>query len=154
MEPGFGLRCHSGAMPPDVLLALASSGLTLVASLMFLVSDDAPPADTPEDPRHQVAFCLPPQRGRAVVVRPPPLPPSPECAVALKTPAVDGVLTLRPQGDEWIVTLDYAPMADVPALALNEKGEGTGAVHDLRWHGKAGVARAVRRTWKQKPGQA
>lgn len=137
-------------MPPDVLLALASSGLTLVASLMFLVSDDTPMPDA-EDPLNQVAFCLPPQRARA---QPPPLPASPECAVPVRTAAVEGVLTLKLQGDEWLVTLDYAPMADVPALALDENGEGTGAVHDLRWHGKAGVARAVRRSWKQKPGQA
>lgn len=154
MEPGFGVGCHSDAMPPDVLLALASSGLTLVASLMFLVSDDPTPLDAPDDPRDQVAFCLPPRRGEPVVLRPPPLPAAPECSVAVRTPAVEGVLTLKPQGDEWIVTLDFAPMADVPALALNEHGEGSGAVHDLRWHGKAGVARAVRRTWKQKPGQA
>ncbi|MEW5737277.1 MAG: hypothetical protein AB1938_00035 [Myxococcota bacterium] len=140
-------------MPPDVLLALASSGLTLVASLMFLVGEESPPQDTPEDPRNQIAFCLPPARARAQH-QPPPLPASPECAVAVKTPTVEGVLTLKPQGDEWVVTLDWAPMADVPALALNEQGEGSGAVHDLRWHGKAGVARAVRRTWKQKPGQA
>ncbi|MEW6430483.1 MAG: hypothetical protein AB1730_03145 [Myxococcota bacterium] len=141
-------------MPPDVLLALASSGLTLVASLLFLVSDDAPIAEGPEDPRQQVGFCLPPSRGRAVGVRPPPLPSPPECAVAVRTAAVEGVLTLKPQGDEWLVTLDSVPMADVPALALNDDGEGTGAVHDLRWHGKAGVARAVRRSWKQRPGQA
>jgi hypothetical protein len=140
-------------MPPDVLLALASSGLTLVASLMFLVSDDAPSPEGPVDPRSLVGFCLPPTRGRALL-QPPPLPASPECTVSVRTPALEGVLTLKPQGDEWIVTLDYAPMADVPALALNEQGEGTGAVHDLRWHGKAGVARAVRRSWKQKPGQA
>lgn len=139
-------------MPPDVLLALASSGLTLVASLMFLVGD-GPLEEAPDDPRNHVAFCLPPARARPQP-RPPPLPSSPECTVSVRTPAVEGVLTLKPQGDEWVVTLDWAPMADVPALALNEHGKGAGAVHDLRWHGKAGVARPVRRTWKQKPGQA
>jgi len=153
MEPGFGVRCHTRAMPPDVLLALASSGLTLVASLMFLVSDDTPAPEGPVDPRALVGFCLPPARAR-VQARPPPLPVAPECAVSVRTPAVEGVLTLKPQGDEWIVTLDYAPMADVLALALNAQGEGSGAVHDLRWNRKAGVARAVRRSWKQKPGQA
>jgi hypothetical protein len=139
-------------MPPDVLLALASSGLTLVASLMFLIGDSSPTQETPEDPRTQVGFCLPPIRGRTPTL--PPLPSSPECAVPLRTTAMEGVLTLRLHGAEWVVTLDFAPMPDAPALALPPRGAGGGAVHDLRWHGKAGMARPVQQIWKQKPGQA
>lgn len=138
-------------MPPDVLLVLASSGLTLVASLMFFVSDDAPPREAPV--RSEVAFCLPPRRPKRLAI-PPPLPTPPECAVTLGHSALHGVMTLKPQGDEWVVTLETAPMADVPAMQVGARGEGSGSVHDLRWHGQAGVARAVRRTWKQKPGQA
>lgn len=135
-------------MPPDVLLVLASSGLTLVASLMFFVSDDVPPVDV-VDPRSEVAFCLPPRPPKRLAV-PPPLPTPAECAI----PMLHGVMTLKPQGDEWVVTLDTVPMSDVPALQVREDGDGGGSVHDLRWHGRAGVARAVRHTWKQKPGQA
>lgn len=135
-------------MPPDVFLVLASSGITFVASLLFFVSEEAPPkeADTPS-----VAFCLPPPRKKA----PPPLPVMPECAVDVSTSALHSVMTLRPQGDEWLVTLDTAPLTDMPALQVRGTNEeGSGSVHDLRWHGRAGVARATRRTWKQKPGQA
>jgi hypothetical protein len=134
-------------MPPDVFLVLASSGITLVASLMFFVSDDLPPREL-ELPA--VSFCSPPPRPAA----PPPLPMQPECAVDVSTPAVHGVLTLKPQGDEWVVTLDTAPMTDVPARQVDADGEILGTVHDLRWHGRAGVAKATRRSWKQKPGQA
>ena len=97
-----------------------------------------------------VAFCLPPARKKA----PPPLPVMPECAVNLSNAVLHSVMTLKPQGDEWVVTLDTVPMADMPALQVRDDGDGTGSVHDLRWHGRAGVARATRRTWKQKPGQA
>ena len=134
-------------MPPDVLLVLASSGITLVASLMFVVSEDVAPVEREAPP---VAFCLPPARKKA----PPPLPVMPECAVNLSNATMHSVMTLKPQGDEWVVTLDTVPMADMPALQVREDGDGVGAVHDLRWHGRAGVARATRRTWKQKPGQA
>ena len=133
-------------MPPDVFLVLASSGITLVASLLFFVSEDRPPAVRETA---SVAFCLPPSRKA-----PPPLPVMPECAVNLSTAALHSVMTLKPQGDEWVVTLDTCPVADMPALQVSADGEGTGSVHDLRWHGKAGVARATRRTWKQKPGRA
>jgi hypothetical protein len=134
-------------MPPDVFLVLASSGITFVASLLFFVSDDLPPV---EKKAPAVSFCAPPMR-QAV---PPPLPVMPECAVDLSNDSLHSVMTLKPQGDEWVVTLDTIPLADMPALQVREDSEGRGAVHDLRWHGKAGVARAVRRTWKQKPGQA
>lgn len=133
-------------MPPDVFLVLASSGLTLVASLLFFVSDDTAPREQLGPP---VAFCVPPVRPR-----PPPLPAMPECSVDVSTRALHGVLTVRLQGDEWLVSLDTNPVADMPALQVREGQDGRLAVHDLRWHGRAGVARATRRTWKQKPGQA
>lgn len=136
-------------MPPDVFLVLASSGLTLVASLLFFVSDD-PPVREAASPGPQLSFCVPPRRGRPITVRPPPLPAQPECAVAVSTPSLHGVMTLKPQGDEWVVTLETAPMADMPASRLSARG----AVHDLRWHGKAGVGKAARRSWRQKPGRA
>lgn len=134
-------------MPPDVFIVLASSGITLVASLMFFVSEDLAPTER-QGP--SVAFCIPPHRGH----RPPPLPVMPECAVDVSTPQVRGVLTLRPQGDEWVVTLDTAPQTDTPAVKLEGSKEGSGTVNDLRWHQRAGVPQAVRRTWKQKPGRA
>ena len=134
-------------MPPDVFLVLASSGITLVASLLFFVSQDTAPLEQDTPP---VGFCLPPMRKKA----PPPLPVMPECAVNLSNAVLHSVMTLKPQGDEWVVTLDTIPMADMPALQVLGDGDGTGSVHDLRWHGRAGVARATRRTWKQKPGQA
>jgi hypothetical protein len=147
MELEFRVRCHTGPMPPDVLLVLASSGITLVASLLFFVSEDVAPVEVPGA---AVAFCLPPTRKKA----PPPLPVMPECAVNLSNAALYSVMTLKPQGDEWVVTLDTAPMTDMPALQVGEHGEGVGQVNDLRWHGKAGLARATHRTWKQKPGRA
>ncbi|MBL8909507.1 MAG: hypothetical protein JNM17_02280 [Archangium sp.] len=133
-------------MPPEVLLVLASSGITLVASLMFFVSNERPPPVV-EGP--SVAFCLPPARKN-----PPPLPVMPECAVDLSTSSLHSVMTFKPMGDEWVVTLDTTPIKDVPALQVTEDGDGVGQVNDLRWHGRAGVARSTHRTWKQKPGRA
>jgi hypothetical protein len=149
MELDFEVRCHDHlkTMPPDVLLVLASSGITLVASLLFFVSDDRVPL---ERLGPLVGFCLPPSRKRS----PPPLPHMPECAVDVSTPALHSVMTLKPQGDEWVITLETAPMTDVPALQIGADGEGQGQVNDLRWHARAGVARATRRSWKQKPGWA
>lgn len=133
-------------MPPDVLLALASSGITLVASLMFLAHDgqgtDAEPVG------EEVSFCLPPARG---AVGPPPLR-GPD--IALRMTLFDGALTLEPGDDEWTITLASTPLADGPALALDDDGATVGVAHDLRWSGRAGVPRAVRRTWKQKVGRA
>jgi hypothetical protein len=134
-------------MPPDVFLVLASSGITFVASLLFFVSDELAPV---EKQLPSVDFCLPPSRPHA----PPPLPVMPECAVDVSTDALHSVMTFKPQGDEWVITLDTVPLADMPAMQVRDGKDGVGSVHDLRWHGKAGVARAVRRTWKQKPGQA
>lgn len=134
-------------MPPEVLLVLASSGITLVASLLFFVSDEVAPI---ERTGPQLAFCLPPSR---LVKSPPPLPVMPECSVDVSTSALQGTMTIKVQGDEWVVTLDTAPVADMPALQVNGT-DGVGQVNDLRWHGKAGLARPMRRTWKQKPGRA
>ena len=57
------------------------------------------------------------------------------------------------QGDEFVVTLECTPHPDAPALQVAD-GRGHGAVSDLRWHGKAGLARTTRSQWKQKPGRA
>jgi len=137
-------------MPPDIFLVLASSGLTLVASLMFFVAEDPPPAERPADPKDEVSFCVPPFRRAA---QPPPLPVNPSCSVDVSTPTLGGLLTLRPAGDEWLVTLESVPLADSPAVQVRGR-DGVGSVHDLRWHGRAGLTRPVRRQWKQKPGQA
>lgn len=134
-------------MPPDVLLVLASSGLTLIASLMFFVSEEAPPRLRLGPP---VSFCIPPRRSAG----PPPLPPSDATVVDVSTPSVHGVLTLKPVGGEWVVTLETSPLGDTPAQRIDQHGAATGAVHDLRVHSKAGVARGRAKTWKQKPGQA
>jgi len=149
MEPAAEVGCHSDSMPPDIFLVLASSGLTLVASLMFFVSEEAAPIEAPVDPRDEVSFCVPPVRG----AQPPPLPVNPSCSVDVSTPTIGGLLTLRPIGAEWLVTLESVPLADSPAVQVRGQ-DGTGAVHDLRWHGRAGLARPVRRQWRQKPGQA
>jgi len=135
-------------MPPDVFLLLASSGITLVASLLFLVSEERPPVER-DDPRLWVDFCDPP----LFLGRPPPLPKKQDCSVSVSTPTLNGLLTLRPSGDEWVVTLDTAPLNDSAAMQVRGN-DGFGAVSDLRWHGRAGLAKPVRRTWRQKPGQA
>lgn len=133
-------------MPPDVFLALASSGISLIASLMFLVT---PPPRRPEpedDPRFHVPFLLPP-------MRPPPLPRVREALVGLAHSSLHAVMGVRMQGNEFVVTLECAPRADAPALQVS-KGRGSGAVTDLRWHGKAGLARTTKTSWKQRPGRA
>jgi hypothetical protein len=137
-------------MPPDVMLLLASSGLTFVASLMFLVRDEVAPVEV-DDPRLHVSFCLPPLR---LQQGPPPLPIRPDCAVSLSTPGLHSVMTMRPaDGDEWLVTLECVPVPDSAALQVRGN-DGVGAVTDLRWHGKAGLARPTKRQWRQKPGRA
>ncbi len=133
-------------MPPDVFLVLASSGLTLVASLMFFVHPETAPVEVPGP---QLGYCLPPAKAAKV---PPPLPVSQECTVPM-TPGC--VMTLRAVGDEWVMTLNVAPLSDVPALRIDADGQPLGgAVHDLRLYGRAGVPKAGRRVWKQKPAQA
>ncbi len=134
-------------MPPDVLLVLASSGITLVASLMFFVSEDREPAVVPGPP---VAFCLPP---RVPGASPPPLPGPVQCSVDVSTSSLHSVMTLRPQGDEWVMTLDMAPVRDMPAVRV-EGEHGIGQVNDLRWNSRAGYVRATQRQWKVKPGRA
>lgn len=137
-------------MPPDVFLALASSGLTLVASLMFFVSEERPQRELRLDADAELAFCLPPPR----LASPPPLPPTVECRVLISAPDFRGVMTFRPSGEEWLVSFESAPLCDAPAVQVRGDEEVGGAVHDLRWHGRAGVVRPTRRSWKQKPGAA
>ncbi len=138
-------------MPPDVMLFLASSGITFVASLMFLVSDDVEPKAEVDDPALHVPFCLPPLRLQQV---PPPLPVRPDCSVNVSTAGLHGVMTMRPaDGDEWLVTLECVPMADSAALQVRGN-DGVGAVSDLRWHGRAGLAKPTKRQWKTRPGRA
>ena len=134
------------------MLLLASSGLTFVASLMFLVSDEAPPPVEEDDPRLHVNFCLPPLR--QLQQGPPPLPIRPDCAVNVSSAGLHSVLTMRPaDGDEWLVTLECVPVPDSAALQVRGN-DGFGVVGDLRWHGKAGLARPTKRQWRQKPGRA
>ncbi len=128
-------------MPFDVFFAIASSGVSLIASMFWLVH---PPKLRLGDDGPEQTFCLPPVRHAH---RPPPLPQTPECSVSLTSTET---LTLRATGDEWEVTLDSAPMADVPAM----RADGTGMVNDLRWNQRAGLPRAIRRVWKQKPARA
>jgi hypothetical protein len=58
-----------------------------------------------------------------------------------------------PSGNEWLVTLDSTPVADSPAVALDGMRV-VGSVTDIRWHGRAGLTKATRRQWRQKPGRA
>ncbi len=55
--------------------------------------------------------------------------------------------------DEWRITLECSPVADSAAVVVHGR-DGLGAVSDLRWHGRAGLARATKRIWQQKPGRA
>lgn len=134
-------------MPPDVFLVLASSGITLVASLLFFVSEDREPVQIQGIP---VQFCLPPRRPLPL---PPPLPVPLECAVDVSTVSLHSVMTLKPQGEEWVMTLDMIPVCDTPAVRV-EGEHGVGQVNDLRWNNKAGYVRPTQRQWKVKPGQA
>ncbi len=134
-------------MPPDVLLVLASSGITLVASLLFFVSEDREPVQIQGIP---VQFCLPPKRSRQA---PPPLPVPFECAVDVSTQSLHSVMTLKPVGEDWVMTLDMEPMCDTPAVRV-EGTHGVGQVNDLRWNDRAGYVRPTQRQWKVKPGRA
>jgi hypothetical protein len=134
-------------MPPDVFLALASSGISLIASLMFLITPPPRRPDPEDDPRFHVPFMLPP-----ALLKPPPLP-SRECTVNVSQASLQAVMQFKLHGDEFVVTLHCAPRADAAALQVTD-GRGVGAVTDLRWHGKAGLARATQGQWKLKPGRA
>jgi hypothetical protein len=134
-------------MPPDVFLVLASSGITLVASLVFFVSEDREPIQIQGIPVH---FCLPPKRLR---LSPPPLPVPLNCAVDVSTQSLHSVMTLRPEGEEWVMTLDMEPLCDTPAVRV-EGNQGVGQVNDLRWNTRAGYVRATQKQWKVKPGRA
>ena len=134
-------------MPPDVFLLLASSGITLVASFLYLV-DERPPPELPDDPRNHVGYCLPPMRAK-----PPPLPRPRFAVVDMSNDLVRGVMTLKPEGSEWLVTLEVEARGD--GAALEELSPGTLAlVSDVRLKGKAELARPSKRMWKVKPAQA
>ena len=134
-------------MPPDVFLLLASSGITLVASFLYLV-DERPPPEVPDDPRTHVGYCLPPMR-----VKPPPLPRPRWAVVDMSNHLVRGVMTLKPEGNEWLVTLEVEARGD--GAALEEISPGTlSTVSDVRLKGKAELARPSKRAWKVKPAQA
>ncbi|MBL8952777.1 MAG: hypothetical protein JNK82_18495 [Myxococcaceae bacterium] len=137
------------AMPPDVFLALASSGISLIASLMFLVTPPLPAKEPDDDPRLHVPFLLPPAR----VAKPPPLPPARECTVDVSQSSLQAVMAFKLSGDEFVVTLECVPRPDAAALQV-DGGRGHGAVNDLRWHGQAGLARSTKQQWKLKPGRA
>lgn len=136
-------------MPPDVFLLLASSGISLVASLLFFVSDDRPILEreaAPEDLEPLVDFCLPPQR-------PPPLPPGRSVGFDVSTPQVAATLTLKPRGDEWELQLTCTPRGDAPLVQVDGPDVG-GQVTDLRWHQRAGAVRSTQKQWRIKPGRA
>jgi hypothetical protein len=137
-------------MPPDVFLALASSGISLIGWLMFLVTPPLRRSDDDEEAAlgPVVPFVLPP-----VHARPPPLPRVREATVGLAQSSLRAVIGVKLSGEEFVVTLECAPRADAAALQVSD-GHGHGAVTDLRWHGKAGLARTTRSQWKQKPGRA
>ena len=66
---------------------------------------------------------------------------------------LNAVMGIKLNGDDFVVTLETAPRADAPARQVTH-GRGHGAVTDLRWHGKAGLARTTKSQWKLKPGRA
>ncbi|MBI3182476.1 MAG: hypothetical protein HYZ28_10055 [Myxococcales bacterium] len=141
-------------MPADVFLMLCSSGIALVASLMFLVNDRVP-KDPPDDPSRWVSFRLPPLR------TPPPLPSErSRCELAMPLPGSRLRMTLccLGRGEQWEVTVESEPLPDSPALQIRSDSggvlRGSGSVHDLRWHGRAGLASRARAQWKRPPGRA
>ena len=153
-------------MPPDVFLVLASSGIAFVASLMFFVSDD-PPERCVVDPSLWTTFALPPLRSPPA---PPPLPRGRLARLPVNSDAygyetsVGGTryrmrLSYERENGQWLMDLDYEPLADSPALRIEGAADdaplhGSGQVHDLRWHGKAGIARRAHARWRKPPADA
>lgn len=128
-------------MPTDVFLMLCSSSIAVVASLMYFVSDG--PVDDEE-----------PEPARPWPRRPPPLPC---CTVTLGGLGVNARLRLECVGDEWKMSLALEDRADAPARGVLETKDGLvplGAVHDLRWHGRAGLAATGQLSWRQPPARA
>jgi hypothetical protein len=82
-------------MPPDVFLALASSGLTLVASWMYFLK----PAVTALKFEPEVTFCGPPLRGS--------LAPFAQVQLSARTS-----LEMSLKGDHWLFTYVTRPLAD------------------------------------------
>jgi hypothetical protein len=112
MEPARDGSCHgrivtappeANPMPPDVFLVLASSGLSLVASLLFLVSDE-------REPRVDDGPSVVVLRATAAAARA--RAPAPRTGDLLRR-RLDGLAPLgldaQAQGDEWTMTLDMAP---------------------------------------------
>ncbi len=151
-------------MPPDVFLMLASSGIAFVASLMFFVSDDPVPAHL-DGSGPLMTYVLPPLRDR---LSPPPLPVRSNRRTAAGDAygyeaALGGTrfrmrLTYEQAAGDWLVDIDCEPLADSPASRLDELAlpptEAPGVVHDLRWHGRAGIARRRHGQWRKPPADA
>lgn len=165
-------------MPADVFLLLCSSGLALITSLLFLVSEDKPPVEPPDTPESWVTFALPPARpfrgeGACALQRhdlrlgrtqPPALPsPAQERSVTVALPGSKLSMVLQYLGEgegAWLVSVENRARTDCPAMQLSgleEDGRpkpGSGVVHDLRWHGRAGLPKAGRSQWRKKPADA
>lgn len=136
MEPARAGRCRTRVMPPDLFLMFASSGISFVASLMFLLQR---PAEPKEPPAPEVTYCLPP-------LRPPPLPkPARE-----RLPTDAGAVELVQDANGWLVAL--VPSRPDDAVARSVTSGNT--VHDLRFGGPVGVRRPERKPWLVKPGRA
>lgn len=123
-------------MPPDVFLMFASSGISFVASLMFLLQRPAPPKE-PTGP--EVTYCLPPPR-------PPPLPKVAKERLA----TAQGSVELVRDANGWLVALATARASDVVGRSV-ASGE---RVHDLRFGGPAGLRKPGTKPWLVKPGRA
>ncbi len=125
-------------MPPDVFLMLCSSGIAFVASLLFFVSDERPPPERAGG--EWVTYRLPPLRPKEV-----------RWSIDYSGGLSHCRMTLMCVDGEWRVALEAEPMADAPARQVTEAGgvlRTVGAVHDLRWHGRAGLATSARGVWK------
>ncbi len=115
----------------------ASSGISFVASLMFLLQRPAEPKEAAAAP--EVTYCLPP-------VRPPPLPKPAKTTLRTQTGSVE----LVQDANGWLVALVPARPDDLVARSVTS-GE---TVHDLRFGGPVGMKAVDRRPWLVKPGRA